>query len=426
MSITLTEEPRSFTQKRQKLIYFGSSSNVSQTGFKYGVSVDVTASPNPIKYYIDKNPSGYFVFDLASTIRDRINIDVEDAATGGVIHSLPHASDKFMSVGTKGCVQFVVGFFEVYGDPLVEQPTLVADVPILLSGGFNIRDGFKPELTDYEPDGNTKKAFLTERVRINGEVRIKASEQDYGTLSFLNDSGTYISSGATKLRYRIYNSVGLQGTEVFTITTTYGTQLPAAADAAGKLTYFGAFPANVNDSNHGVSTGFKPEDITDWTYYTWELLDDSLNVMSEPIYIDNTANPCKHESVNLAWANNLGAWDYWRFDARTKRSVKTTRKEYQKSVGDYSGSSWSMNAYDRETKPYHVDSKLLFELQSESLSSEESDYIKNVMTSDNVMMYIDNQWLPVNVTNNSLSFQKEPISNRLVTNLSVELAQTEC
>ena len=426
MSITLQDQPRDLTQKKQKLIYFGIGTNLVQVNYKYGVTVDVIGGSNALKYYVPPNPSTYMVFDLAPAVRDRVTLDVEDAQSGGVIHNIPHTEDDFMSVGTNGCKQFQVFFFEVYGDPISEQATTAFDFPFLLSGGFNIRDGFKPDMSDYEPTASTKKAFLTERVRINGEIRIKASESDYGTLSFINDDGTYFNSDATRLRYKIYNSLGVQGTEVFTIGTAYGSQLPIATTAAGKLTYFGAYPANVNSENHAVSSGFKPEDIANWTYITWELLDDSLNAVSEPIYIDNTANPCKHESVHLAWGNKLGAWDYWRFDARKKNKVNTQRKLYQKSAGDYSDTSFSMPAFSRQSKAYHVESTLEYEIESEALTYEESDYIKNVMSSENVMMYIGGQWLPVNVTNNSLSFQTEPISKRITTKLSVELAQKEC
>lgn len=429
MAITITDQPNALTVKGQRLIYTATSTNSGQTNFKYVVEVLDGLSQSIAKLYIPKNPAGVLIFDLAEIVREEVKVDTEDYDNQGLVHSLPNANLKFMSKAAQGIDYFTIKIGEVYGDPLVEYLALSTTNKYIVSGALQVRQGYKNNLSDYIATASNVKGFLTEREAspsnaINKDlVEIKTSELDYGTLAVWNDS-TVLSSTATQLRYRIYDSSGtLFGSQTLSFSTLYASDTPGATTISAKLTYFGAFPGNINEASHPITT--KPSTLAGWKYYTWELLDSGSNPVSRAMVFLNTANPCKHNPVTIAWANSLGAWDYFRLDARTGRSITTTAKAYQKTLGSYSNSTYDFNTWDRQKVPYQVDAKLKYSLKSEAITVEDTELLKNVIKSKNVMLYIDEAWLPITVTTSSFQYETEATSRRLTANFEVELSQVE-
>jgi len=429
MAITLTDQPNPLTVKGQKLIYTATSNNSGATNFKYIVEVFNGLGTSIAKLYIPQNPQGILIFDLAEIIREEVKVDTEDYDNQGLVHTLPNANLKFMSKAAKGIDYYTIQIGEVYGDPLVEYTALSTTKKYITSGALQAREGFKNPLSNYIATSSTVKGFLTERqASVNNTIdkdliEVRTSELDYGSLAVWNDS-TVLSSTATQLRYRIYDSSGaLFGSQTFSFSTLYASDTPGATTISAKLTYFGSFPGNINEANHPITA--KPSTLAGWKYYTWELLDSGSNPVSQPIIFLNTPNPCKNNPVTLAWANSLGAWDYFRLDARTGRTITTTAKNYQKTLGDYSNSTYDFNTWDRQRVPYQVDAKLRYSLNSESITKEDTELLKNVIKSKNVMLYIDEAWLPVTVITSSFKYETETISRRLTASFEVELSQVE-
>lgn len=429
MAITITDRPNTFTFKGQRLIYTATSTNTAQTGFKFIVEVKDGATTLG-KYYIPQNPSGVLVFDIAEVVREYINVDTNDDLGNGLIHTLPNVSTKQMSKATKGIAKIGVQIGEVYGDPLVEYTNLAEHRLYLTGGNIQAREGYRYALSEYVADSSTKKVFLTNRkpsplnVISKDHIEVKCTDTDYGSMAVWNDD-TILSSTATKIMYRIYDSGGLVGSQSMSFSTTNGSDLPSSADAKAKLTYIGLFPANWSSSNSPLLSSYRPINVSGWRYYTIEMLDAVNASVSEPIYFVNTPSPCKHQPVQLAWVNQLGGWDYFRMDARTSRSITTTAKEYMKTLGDYSSSTYSFDTWSRQQTPYQVDAKLQYILRSEYLSKEDTELLQNVLRSKNVMMYLDGQWLPIVVKSTQVNYETETISRRLTMTFNVELAQNE-
>ena len=428
MAITLVESPHSLTLKGQKLIFMATSNNQSQTGFKYLVEVDDEGGNLIAKYYVPKNPQNSLVFDLSEVIREDVKVDVVDDINADIIHNIPHSLDDFMSIAPSGCKKYSVNIGEVYGSPLVEYPNLSSTNVYLVDGYLQIRDGYRKDLTEYQPNSSAKIGFLTNR-QFSDEnkysstnIEINASEDDYGTLAFWNDNGTLIPSSATTLIYRIYDQSGFVASESFTIGTTYGGAAPSSTTAENKLIYFGAFPGNVNLADHPVVN--KPSSVSGWTYYSWQLGSPGV---SKQIYVVNTPQPCKHNPVMVGWSNTLGAWDYFRFDARTQRRMTSQSKDYRKTIGNYGTATtdFAFNSFDAQVVPYHKDAQIEYTLQSDWLKIVDTELLTNMIKSKNVMMYIDGAWLPIVVDSGSLSFEKDTISKRLTANVNVKLAQKE-
>ena len=429
MAITITDRPNNFTFKGQRLVYTATSTNTAQTGFKFIVEV-FTGGSSIGKYYIPQNPSNILVFDIAEVVRELIQVDTNDDLGNGLVHTLPNVSTKQMSKALDGIKKLDVQIGEVYGDPLVEYTNLASDVVVLTGGNIQAREGYQYALSEYIADASTKKVFLTNRkpsplnTISKDNIEVKCTTTDYGSMAVWNDD-VYISSDATQIMYKIYHAGGLFGSQAMSFSTLNGSDVPSSTDISAKLTYIGLFPANWSSSNSPLSSPYRPVNVSGWRYYTIQMLDASSLPVSEPIYFVNTPSPCKHSPVQLAWVNQLGAWDYFRMDARTSRSITTTSKEYMKTLGDYSSSTYSFDTWSRQQTPYQVDAKLQYILKSEYLSKEDTELLQNVIRSKNVMMQLDGEWLPIVVKTTSVNYETETISKRLTMTFNVEIAQNE-
>lgn len=423
MSVTIVDKPRDWSFSRHKLVYSCTSDETGQTGFKF--VVEVKRNTDSIgKWYVDPNPSGVLIFDIVEAIRGQLYGDVEDK-DGNIIHELPHNVFQALTTSTNSTDVFTVEFNEAWGDPLAEQTVSATHTLQIANGESKIREGLHPNLFDYEPTLLSHKVWLTDRPLVNQTYQMYASDDDYGTLAFWNADGTYLAGAQKKIKYELFNDSGSQGSLEFTINSTNGASTPTSATRNEKMVFFGALPANINEAYHNI-TSPKPMTVPDWTHYTLSLVDNSSNRMSLFFYVYRDFRPCKHEPVQIAWVNSVGGWDYFRMDARRQTSINVERKSYRKSIGDYSGSTYTMNTWDRGKTNYHNDTTELIRLDSGAVEYWETGLLKNVLKSDNVMIRLDGQWIPVVVQTNSVNYTDEPISQRQSIQFTVEIAQKPC
>jgi hypothetical protein len=425
MPFAATQTPRSFEVAQRPLVSNVIITETIGINFYYVFEVSDLTELKTYEYYIKMNPSGRGMYDLSSLFRNVLEVDEVDSTDGGIIHNLPHSEDKFMSRTLKNARLVGISYDYAEGDPLVVTDTGESHTMYVVGGRVDTSQGFDYDYSEVIPTGSSKKGFLVERKPslsniINpNAIEIPTNENDYGTLSFWNDSAN-LGSEATAIRYRIYNSVGLQGTSSFTIGTTYGGGLPTNFTADTKLIYFGAYPKNINDANHAIPDGFKPQDIADWTYYTWELIDNSSNAKSAPIYFVNTCQP--KASCIVAWENAYGTWEYYKFDARKTNTITTERKNYRKSIGTWDDTTFGYNTFDRDLTPFQVEARNKYTLKTSDLTLENSQLLNSLMRSRKVMIYTD-QWLPVVVDKNSYQYYTDNFSKRIVAEFEVTQAQ---
>lgn len=425
MPFSVSQTPRTFEVVNRPLVSTTVTTDVVDDNFQYVFVVADISTLQSYDFYIKPNPTFRGMFDLSQVFKDVLVVDEVDTTDGGIIHNLPHSEDKFQSRTATNSKFIGISYDYAQGVPLAVTDTGNSHTMFLVGGRADISQGQSYDYDELKSTGSTKKVFLTDRepsssnLISTGDIEIHTNENDFGTLAFWNDS-LFLGSQATKLRYRIYNSLGLQGSATFDISTTYGGALPSGITADGKVIYFGAYPKNINKADHPVGVGFKPEDITDWTYYTWDLIDASSNVKSAPIYFVNTCQP--KASTMVAWENSLGAWEYYKFDARRVNQVTTERKNYRKSIGNYGGELFNYNTFDRDLTPFIVEGRNKYVLKTNDLTIENSQLLTNLMRSRRVMIYTD-QWLPVVVEKNSYQFYEDTFAKRIVAEFEVTQAQ---
>ena len=276
------------------------------------------------------------------------------------------------------------------------------------------------------PTGIGQKSWLTDRELSDSSavraIHIKAGNDDEGVICFLNDSTGIITSNATKIQYKLYNASGLQATESITINSAVGIGSPASANVTEKLAYFGCLPANIKNAFSPFTANVTT--VTDWTYYTFQLTDNSDAGQSRLLVIERSDAPCKNDSAVLTWQNQVGGYDWFRFDGKTDTNIEKSGKDYNKPIGSYNNATFTYDTYSRQKTSFYINNKQSFLLRTGVIDETEQELLSNVLKSQNVMMYYKNEWLPVVVNTNSFQVQEQTAQVKFAS-MTVELAQDQ-
>jgi hypothetical protein len=420
MAITITQSPNNLMMKRSPIMYVATSTNVAQPDFQFIVVVKQRATTLG-KYYVPSNPANRLIFD-ASTVIDRF-VRLDDRSALGIIHELPQAANEIFSPATTGIGKFDVEIGEYYGG--TEYLALATDTFYAIDGATQYRLGLNYPYNEFQPDGSGKIGWLTDRKNsgniYGAGIEVKASNTDYGSMCFLNDSTGIITSSAWGVRYSIYDNVGLIGTEDIGINATNGIGLPNSTNAIDKLAYMGVLPANIGDADSPFA--LDPSSVT-WEYYELTLISVGLAAVSLPLRIINTPSPCKHEASWLMWQNQVGGWDVFRFDGRTDFKTDTSGKDYQKLMGTYGGTTFGFQTYDRSKDTYYISKTLSRTIRTDIITTDEQDLLANVLRSQTVLTNYNGQWLPCKIRTSSYT-QTQFMSKVKTVSFDIEIAQQE-
>lgn len=411
--ITITQSPPNnalFTG--QRLIYIASSNDTAEDNFKYNVVVEYPTGAGDVEIFnglFDPNPSGDLIFDLSPIIKDRLRMDTEDE-DGNLLFTLPHSTGVCRSDSTVASELFKVTVNEYYGNPaeVVESGATIARQ--FIAGAFTNKDGFQPSVANYLPTflPNTTLGFWLGRPIVDDIVTIKASDDDYGVICYSCD-GVVTSA----VIYQLYNGATLLSSEAITADTN-------ANDQHDAMNYLACYPANLN-SDSGLTV--KPNSTT-WTHYLIRgYFGTPTFWTTKTLKFINTPHPCKHTPVQIAYHDIRNAcWEFMRFDGRPTPSVTNTSKTYQKTIGDYTGTSYTFDSWARSKENYHNEIEEQWTLQSGYLDVYETQQVRDIIKSPQVLAYIEGQWLPVLVDTKNYSFQVEKISKATFAEIKITIA----
>jgi hypothetical protein len=434
VAISVTQAPFTISRVGGEHIYICTSTNLSESGFKFIVEI-VIDSVTVYKGYHDPNPQGRLVFNARKVLEAYVKTDAR-SHTGATIHR----PSGWFARNTNGAAEYTIEFGELYVDSgsLTEFTDLANRTRTVLQGAMDGREEYNTagaigyNLNPYINDTATAEErypFLTGRiwsfVRANtasavGQVlnivnpivspfqdgatafkipTIPVRDTDDGVLSFWNaPQGTYTQSGvvADEVEIKFYNGQTLLNTYDIGITAVNGTRPPSATEVDGRLAHMGLYPNNplmltLISSN------------SNYTRYTAQLkVDSSGDYASQLVQFQRISAPCKNTARRVAWANRFGGYDYFWFEGATQFSVEADRKTFRRLRGDYGGTSLSISKYDAERENFYNDTERLYRLIAGGVSNEERVLLEQMFTSKLVWMHEDGAWMPVTIEANRM------------------------
>jgi len=395
-------------------IFTISSTNVSGNyKFKYiaDLYIDLFGNTFEITLKFSPNEQGVGMINLSKVLEQYVSPDKEGAndltykalfkgvaTTSSITHPI-QLTDKF-SIATESIKRLTIKWGEEYSTNATDAPTQYLNE--LTSSNYLFWNGVaynnEQSLMSGEygisvVDWNDTNYLLNTDIAscltdAPGDKQL-IGDNEYATLAFLN--GYYPSQSQNTDADRIQITFrDADGGSLGTTTTTIaagnggydGSGDVALTWSTRQLQYVGVGTANMLGAGITIPSN--------WAYYE-VLLRDGLGINSKTYKYYRKDADCKgYEKIRLTWLNKYGVWDYYTFTKKNLRSTNIKRSEYSKVKGNWNGTTFSKNGYDRGRGVLSTTATESIKLNSDWFTSdEEAAWIEQLFISPEVYIIED-------------------------------------
>ena len=173
-----------------------------------------------------------------------------------------------------------------------------------------------------------------------------------------------------------------------------------------------ALPSSTGNSNTLVATfpnapaqsGF-PLSSIGLSQYTLQPYSGSV-ALGQPI-LYNIVCQQKYPNIRIKWKNRFGQFDYLNFDMVNRQSMSTSKRSYQPQIGSFTQRTLSYNEYDTQTLNYVVDANQTISCNTNWLSEDYNDILKQLLVSDEIywMQYNTTAVKPLTIVTSNIQFK---------------------
>ena len=342
---------------RNVLENYVKADNMAADGSSYKATVTTPEERHPIhlidKYSMNNNCTRFMALIFAVEYLGADDGNNQDANTVRRQDGTEIASDLYT----------LFNGYVKYTDPLT------IGTPVNDDFGINISDFVLSAITD---------SFLT-----NAPLTQYANLEDYGTLAFLalDDKLDHID-----LQY--YDSTGsLLTTESIFRTLGNGAYDVWSGDINKYLLFFGCFPANLRGDGTTVFAGL----VTTGTIQGGKIVvrgRDASNVAVTNIYTIqlNCPESYNYEPIRLCWLNQWGAWDYYTFTKKSKRSISTKGTTYTQLEGTWNESLYRLDSYRGGKKALRRNATEKISMNTDFVREDDNVMFEELMNSPEVYL----------------------------------------
>jgi len=134
----------------------------------------------------------------------------------------------------------------------------------------------------------------------------------------------------------------------------------------------------------------------------------------------------KYPNVRVKFKNRFGQFDWINFNMVSRQSFGTERKTYQPQLGSWESSTFSYNNYDTATQAYIVDSKQMLSVNTNWLSEDYNEIIKQLLVSDEIYWITDEvtgALKPLTITTQNILFKTGAVDKLIQYQFDFQLGQ---
>ena len=434
MAITINQEPTSPNMGNSNLIFAVGSTQYNQPQFQFVVDIFESGSATLIQRVKQQpNPSGGGFFDLGNIIPTQLESD--DIWTASSPFATSSESNK----------DFVIKFGEEYGTSTSSSVVLyngsdVAGNPAKTGSAFyTITDGLvnPNDANDwnfasssyYTPQTASSDEAFTEQVALTSFPKTQSiQEGEYQTISVYNgnvDNGEILAQDIFYYQITWYNSAGsqIQNNDFINKISNGGgprtndgdewTDVYTEQDNSTRLLHVGVGPQNLEDAGISIPA-------------TWDHYIISLRAQGDDLQEDGDTQwaqfrfnkddaACGYEGKRFAWKNEFGVWDYFTFKLAEGTTSGVERNEFEQSFVNYSSTTAAM-PYDRQRRgksQYYNKVSKQHTVESDYLTQEYADSLRELFFSTNVYVQEGTTFLPVVFTNANITEKTNPRTQKL-------------
>jgi len=195
-------------------------------------------------------------------------------------------------------------------------------------------------------------------------------------------------------------------TKIIYSGSTGNGQFILSSSTTNSNTLVAGFPNAPAQSGFPLSTG-------SLSSYTLQAYSGSV-ALGQPITYNITCQQ-KYPNIRIKWKNRFGQFDYLNFDMVNRQSISSERRTYQPQLGSWGGRTLSYNSYDSQTLAYIIDSKQTISVNSNWLTEDYNDILKQLLVSDEIywMQYNTTDVRPLTITTSNIQF-KTGVNDKLI------------
>jgi|21_taG_2_1085346.scaffolds.fasta_scaffold00245_2 hypothetical protein len=91
-----------------------------------------------------------------------------------------------------------------------------------------------------------------------------------------------------------------------------------------------------------------------------------------------------YEPVRIAWLNSMGGWDYYTFNMKSKKEIKTKRNDWTQLEGSWNDVSWNPQGWKGGKKAFTVNAKSTIIVNTDLVSEAEADWFTKLINSPEI------------------------------------------
>ena len=438
MAITISQQPTSPNMANNNLVFEVSSGLVSNAQYQYVCDVKDGTSHTLIQRIKQQpNPSGYGVFDVGMIVTSQLG-PADKVWKTPVPQTQTYCAENIevyfgeeWGTSVSSSVTLYNGVSSTPGNPAKTGSAYYYMVDGLVEPNskinWNWASGSKYYNQFINDETFTRQVGLTDMPATQS-----ARRTDYGTISMLNGNlhgaanssdhaqdiyamyvEQYDATGSLLIDTWYYNvSAGADNGGPRANSTQIWAQVYTSQSAATRLVHFPAFPGNIDDG-----AGLE----ADTAYYTLKFFEQATDGGANGlgIYgqyrINLVDDNCGYDATRFAWKNVYGVWDYFNFTLASSATAGIERSTFKQNFVNYSTTATTVT-YDkgrRGVNNYINKIGVARTAESDWLTQEQADVVKELFFSADVYIQDGATFLPVVIANASVQEKTNPRTQKL-------------
>ena len=421
MAISISQFPTSPNMANNNLLFTVSSNSASAAQFQYVANLSLSGSATTLQTIKQQpNPYGYGVFDFGQIISNYLDSDnnweTQKFATSSLVSKRFQVKfgEEYASSISGAAIQYT-GVGAVTGSPAVTASSYyyiangLVDPYDKVNWNFPSQSYYSAELAS---DGTS--TYSVQNTLSNAPLIKSVQDDEYETISLFNGnfpgvsnaSGfaqdifevvftVYNSSNTLVQSASFYNSVANGGGPRTNPTTQLWGQVYTSQSAGTQLLTIGVGPQNIDAWTTALTSSWAYYDVTVYGQSDDGLRNDT-GIFARRRY-EKQGPQCGYDGVRFAWKNEFGVWDYYTFTLQTDKITAIQREQFIQTYVDYSTPT-STVAYNKErrgVKQFYNELTQRLVVNSNWLTQDEADWLKELFFSTNVFQQIGTEFFPI-------------------------------
>lgn len=393
MAITINSTPANYSTMHSGLWFVVSSTNTTQTNFKYVFDVYVNNNLVARVKSFPQPVSTKGIFNASTIVRDYWNSYFKPSIS-------PFTTISY--TGSDIYVEYEVKFGEEYGGTTYTNLEETSKFAYNYVQDYLYNTSSNIILTPSTYGTNYAGKYLTNRDKL--QIQFPQSLLTTGTLftSFLSDAEN--TSKNLRLTFTKYDGI--------TSTATTGSNVAwedfALLDLSprGINNYLGT--TFINDSTLIYSAAARINEV-------------------QKDYLEVKLSCSQYDIIPLHFLNSLGGYETFHFTLVNRQTRNIERKSFQRLQYEYESATTAMDMVDSYgrlyggTIPFTTQQKLTYKLTSDWVNFTDYNWLKELIASPEVYLERNNQFIPINISTTNWTEKKRFADKTFNLELDIDL-----